>query len=312
MRSFSFGMFVLLCSFLSSCTVDSPASPESERALLAVSPMCQQGYCVPAEDPYPDSAGVFINTYDELECFDGVENDVDEDGIGDACEFALAQAFAPLMNFSYGDDVSREPKWAVRYSDGLVYIAYFMAYYNDAGVQGNFLACARFVLFCDAHWEDSEAILFRVTYVSTTQHWLLVDGLLSGHDGYNLIDSPFPNGHPYASGIGYGDKLGGYPIVFVSENKHANYVSDSECDSGGKGNLDNCSTSLSPARLEIYGNANLGGYAHQFVDCVYSGSPFYSSNQECFWSGSRFGGWQGINPDSDPYRDRLADFGFIP
>jgi hypothetical protein len=116
----------------------------------------------------------------------------------------------------------------------------------------------------------------------------------------------------FASGIGYGDKVGGYPIVFVSEGKHANYVSDSECDMGGTANLDNCSTSLSPARVEIYGNANLGGYAHQFINCVYSGSPFYSSNQECLWSGSDFGGWQGINPKSSPYSNRLADFGFIP
>ena len=66
--------------------------------------------------------------------------------------------------------------------------------------------------------------------------------------------------------------------------------------------------------LEAWPGDNVGSEANPFVDCVESHSAFnvsiHNHYQECFWTGTRFTGWSGLD-NTIPYSARLTTAGFL-
>jgi hypothetical protein len=150
--------------------------------------------------------------------------DYDQDGLGDRCEWDLAAAFAPLMNYWKFDDIGHEGYWAARPYNGSVLLQYQMGYYLDLGVAENYTECRLTfgVAECDGHSGDSESITLVVSYEADTHHWLLTEARLSAHEEYIVL-----TGEPYVASLGYSNKVGGDPVIWVSNKKHANYPSQS-------------------------------------------------------------------------------------
>jgi hypothetical protein len=111
----------------------------------------------------------------------------------------------------------------------------------------------------------------------------------------------------------YPGRKGGYPRSYVAYNKHANYGSEAACDSGGAFGFDNCLID-SYARVEAGAQLDIGSRAVHTPqqDCMPSSHPVYSQTGEieCYWTGSRFGGWIGAQPDAPGYSGRLSYWGF--
>jgi hypothetical protein len=129
----------------------------------------------------------------------------------------------------------------------------------------------------------------------------------SAHTGYNIY-GPGPNGYP--SNLEYPAHNGSYPRAYVSGYKHANYDTFDDCMTGGTLGSDWCSPD-SFARVAVGAYLNLGSSSTHLLDCVPSTNPFYENNRdECYWSGSDFGGWQDANPTTSPYGPKLAYWGF--
>jgi hypothetical protein len=99
----------------------------------------------------------------------------------------------------------------------------------------------------------------------------------------------------------YPDKYGGYPRVWVSQGKHANYLSRHHCDAhGAPGDTCNGNSLSAETRLRSSDYYNLGSIQHHLLNCVNGGAlvSIYPEaySQECFWEpNTRFEGWQ-------PYR----------
>jgi hypothetical protein len=145
----------------------------------------------PTEDPYPDSAGIWIYGWEPNECFN-ISWDIDNDGVHNGCENAMAAAFAPEMIFTTRCDwdaaLSRmggEYYFAVQLAKTQVYgslrIAYLPAYYWDCG--GIHEVCQFPFVSCGGHPGDSEFILVDITYDFGTQHWETDQVFLSAHCG---------------------------------------------------------------------------------------------------------------------------------
>ncbi len=211
-----------------------------------------------------------------------------------------------IFDSTSGDDVGREPYWAARPGpDSTVVILYMPAYYEDLG-------CSSIPLcgtLDSGHLGDSEAIGITIKWDGTSQHWVLASASLSTHGTYRVFS---PGGSGYPSGLEYPTESGGRFDVHVAYGKHANYETRSACNGSLADVCNNGSSSGDTLYVET--DRNVGGYYHQFLDCVYSEvGEEYDDYQECFWSGSDFAGWQGENgPTSNPYSYRLSDFGFFP
>jgi len=243
--------------------------------------------------------------------------------MSDYCEKVLAEAFAPSIRYYPTDDLSRESYWAARLmSDGKVRIFYAIAYYFDAGVISPEYSLCKLVgpvVECDPHNGDSEHIVLDIYFDSSTLHWVVDHIWYSKHTTYNEI--PRKTNKPYPL-ITYLGAQGGYPLAWVSRNKHANYTSQSTCDAGGgvpdillwMFPWDDCGGNNSVDRIDALGNRNLGSNSQRLLNCVNSGNYFYQDPphpQECFWSASRFYGWQSDHSTSaDGYGDKLRYFGF--
>jgi len=312
---------------------ESPALPEPPTLAASVADeqkepigtRCHEGFCTGDEDPFPDSAGVWIsNTVTDDLCFGGGTNDIDQDGLSDFCENNLAEAFAPQLVLApaLNDPATREPRWAARpLGNNQVMIAYLLSYHNDGGsasylcdlVPGPipYFLPPQVYYPCAAHPGDSEHINLIVEYRPATQHWLLVEAAYSAHTGYNTYKTP----GTYPKKLQYPDRVGGRPRAYVATSKHANYASSLECNNGGTLGVDSCD----PSRYEIVttgANNNIGSDAVKFVDCIGSGHPVYGplGHQECYWTGTTFHGWTGAIGFPAPtmgYRPRLIFAGFI-
>lgn len=295
-------MLPLLVLPIATCVDSNRPPPTSPRAV--VGPLCQLG-CTET-DPYPDSAGVFLGSGVTPDvCTDGTDSDLD--GLEDFCEKNLIAAFAPQLAYAHADQVGREPHWVARpLSEDEVRLGYLLSYYVDNGIDDP--ACVTYwgYLLCRGHAGDSEDLYLDVQYHWASQHWVLITAYYSAHGNYNTY-GPGPSGYP---ALTYPAHPGTYPRTYVAFSKHANYASDGECDAG-MGGFDDC-LSDSYARVESPANANLGSRTHQRLNCMYSSNPLYSGNgvQECYWTGSRFSGWQGFQPDASPYSPKLDYFGF--
>lgn len=279
--------------------------------------MCQLGCLDEDPDPEPNPIGIYLGSgVTEDLCFGGGQTDNDADGLSTFCERALAAAFAPELYYAHNDDVGREPRWAAMPVNGTqVRIAYLLGYYVD---NGPLVSCG--ILHepitlvwgddaCDGHYGDSEAITLDVGFDPTSQHWVLKRAQLSAHHEYRIF-SARTKGYP---SLYYPAQPGGYPRIWVSFSKHANYESDSACDSGGTVESDECLSDTS-VRVSAGGNLDVGSrVAHSAEqDCVASTNPVYSGNgvTECYWTDRRFTGWSGASPNAGSYVDRLANLGF--
>lgn len=287
------------------------------------------GFCV-YPDPYPDSAGVYIaSTITEDACSGDEMTDTDGDGLPDLCETSLADAFRPVLYYDSHDLwMDRDPQYAAKPlgydAAGIlrVRILYMPAYWADGGTT----LCGEFDLpaswFC-GHYGDSEAIILDVHYNPGTSHWLLDGAHLSEHTGYEDLCTQFGSGsRPYGPCTGPATRAeflttisymnghdGGAPIVYVSYSKHANYTSHGDCNSfhGPDSFTEICA---SDTEVQLALGSNFGSSSAHLLDCIHSANPIFAANEECFWTGSTFAGWQGLATTDASYSARFSDWGY--
>lgn len=249
--------------------------------------------------------------------------DSDGDGLTDACEFSLLEAFAPALvvseaacNWSGGAGrleggylVGAQPV-----SRG-VRLAYLPAYLEDCGWSGP-KCLLRWRGGCDPHRGDSEAVFIDVE---------------QGHDGGPWAPSRvFLSAHCFGGSDGRcrwftaGDLewVGRAVVVWVAEGKNANYPSKSACDSG-HWHFDTCDRNGRAYRFPVLSKLqDIGSAESPFphrggdracVDLEPPG-PASSGGKECLWTGERFRGWSlGGGEGATGYREYLgAIAGFIP
>lgn len=248
---------------------------------------------------------------------DDLSQDQDRDGVQDQCEYELALAFRPQIQFDERDcNTGHEPYWAANYQvspiDGqpVITIFYAISYYYDCGSPLPVCPISR----CDPHDGDSEFIVLEVSTVDYPTydgpHWMLKRATLSTH-----YASRYDGANTYAAGdLEYGNAAQySNPLIWSASGKHANYRSQSVCDAGGF-STDNCDRPLFRVALETRPDANLGSYANQLI--TYVGSRAGSPGVEYMWSTSAtvypFLGWypRSDGGDATPYGKILQDFNF--
>ncbi len=289
---------------LASCGGDNTANPEisdvGESGLL-----CEAG-CVES-DSFPSQPGVWVGSAVTPDfCISGSYTDADQDALGDFCENALANAFAPELVYGTADNTGREPRWVARALPGdTIRIGYLLSYYVDLGTDDPLCENVIGLVLCAGHYGDVEHIFLDVTYEASTRHWILRRAYYSKHNSHNIYSAA---NKPYPLALTYPVRAGGYPRAYVAHQKHANYSNPNECDAAQSG-FEDCLTQVYQ-RLVI--GQNLGSRNVPFVNCVASSNPIYSGNGvlECYWTNSRFTGWQGAQPDCVGYSGILATFGF--
>lgn len=332
-------LLVLDTLLLSSCATDSLVLPESPQPLLKAlpTPDCYEG-CWEV-DPDTTAPGYFIPgaPYQYDGCTE-TDYDADFDGLDDYCEVALANLFRPALSFYQYDQVGQEPRYAAeKLPWGGVRIIYLLGYYYDVGnVTGFRSSCELIVsspiwwLFggavewifnidmetCRGHIGDSEWVAFDLRFDATSKHWVLDQAVLSAHDAPGTYTSG--NG-AYPAAFTYPDSPGGYPLIWVADGKHANYPTQSSCNSGGTLGSDNCWNGRTVERLSFPpgGSGNIGSWAVPFVDCVGTLNPNHpatlstggETRQECYFTGTSFRGWYGgtYSVSSTPYSTILAE-----
>jgi hypothetical protein len=327
-------------ALLGACGAPNPVGPDGDPSpdrtrlsgLYSNEYYCNAGImelCQLSEgDPDPAADGIWVEqTLDNHMCFSpSLGKDLDEDGLDDVCEIALASAFAPRLRVGSLDQwLGREEYWAVRPMPGIsgaVMIGYFLGYYWDGGCVAS--GCGGLT----SHAGDSETIGVVVQQNSTNNHWEVREAHLSSHTSYNIFGAPTTRlGLTYTvpiTALEFLDKPLGRFEVYVAESKHANYATLRDCNAGGFGATDKCTNGYgtnTAESVQILPNRNLGSNANRFLDCVTSVHPTLSpwGQQECFWTGgAEFGGWiprswlQGVVDIASGYRSRLEYLGFMP
>lgn len=257
--------------------------------------------------------------------------DADQDGVADACEHALAEAFAPELVFDeqecgwdaggapgrvgggYFYGVQRAPE------GGRLRIAYLPAYYVDCG--WDLPVCRLTWWLCDGHAGDSEIVLVDVAFGERTERWATERIFLSAHcfgrsdgrcrwyAGRDLERFGWADGVPR-----------GAPVVWVAHGKHAHYPSREACDAGHWG-YDGCDGNTAARRFPIAApRQNVGSREVPFAtgkgtDCVGGDDLPWRSTRvdaeavECFWDPeARFRGWQvGVGDGSTGYGRYLLE-----
>ena len=295
-KFFQFGISALGGLLIFACDNDS-TGPTAESPELGIT----------AFDPAPQAPGIFLGpAVTAAVCFNGSQLDTDVDGIADVCENALALNFAPQLAYSSSDRVFREMKWVARpLGGGRARVAYLLSYYFDDGLPG----CPFGPILCGGHYGDSEDIVLDLYYNAGTQHWVLHQAMYSVHGNYYTYPRTLT---AFPITLYYPGKPGGYPRVYVSFRKHANYGSDQECDAGVF-TTDDCKANTF---LQLIPTAakNIGSRASHTSaqDCMASTNPLYSGNgvTECYWTNRSFGGWQGKTPKASAYSPKLSALGF--
>jgi hypothetical protein len=246
-------------------------------------------------------------------CRNAPTDDADADGYSDACEYQLAYSFRPHLVMDTEDDApGREPYWSVRGAGrDSVQVAYLLSYYFDPGepVSG----------WWD-HNGDSEFIILTLRNVTGTSRWVVMHAVLSAHWGTDS-DATYDGGY---GSLQFPFTPQGRPRVWVAENKHANYATQSSCEWGGYG-ADECDSPDGGNALEVLAHRNIGNYTsvrgQKVIDCVQSvAGDSYRTATECFFttalSGDYFAGWvtspyrEGSH--APHYRHVLATWWFMP
>jgi len=261
--------------------------PKKENCVDPENPACLPGPS--PEDPNPNAPGYFIGpayTMDNCKSI-GISVDADNDGFDDKCELFLALRFAPLLTTNPGEIyLSRE--------------TFFAANDRPAGWFGTPVEHVEIFYLLGYHWDighpgDSEFIALRVEYNAITKHWELQGGFLSAH--WNTVSNSSED--LLASQFSMPDKALGYPRVWVSKNKHANYRTKSKCNAGSILGSDTCNGNVDDERVEILLNGrNIGSSGSpNFANGVASATPLIYPGLEYFWTdGVDFCGWLGQQP----------------
>ncbi|MBA3404704.1 MAG: hypothetical protein H0U13_08485 [Gemmatimonadaceae bacterium] len=242
--------------------------------------------------------------------------DRDADGIVDQCEFEIADAFSPQLQFDSDDcDTGREPYWAANYQvspiDGkpVIRVFYAISYYSDCGVPNIY---CQYNANCYGHAGDSEFVIVEVSANGT--RWILRRATLSAHWNSDGTD----DGVTYAAqDLEFGtDATFSKPVMWVAEGKHANYRSRATCEGGAFFNLDRCDTPGIRLELDVLQNANLGNSRvdQRIIDGPVV-SRFARPGNENFWSESYFflGWWsraEHASTNTTPYGVSLRFFDF--
>lgn len=199
--------------------------------------------------------------------------DLDADTLSDVQEHVIAQELAPTLLF--GNDESfptRESHWAVApTTDGGVTAYYALAYHEDGG-DGVFHTLR--------HLGDTEFIVVAVdgegaVWVYLSAHWAASTDASAWYsiDAFEIDIERGPS----------------HVIVWVGENKHANYPDDATCERGAY-RTDSCSRGwVEP--VDVRPDRNLGQSWAPFVDQV-DLTIGGTVRTEWFWTESRFCGWQ--------------------
>lgn len=239
--------------------------------------------------------------------------DIDGDQLDDECEYQIASRFSPDLKFSGGDsDTSKESYWSahVKYvcttfftPDAInfecieqmwvIRVMYLLGYHRDSQHDG-----------------DSEFLVLDVAYVDSEDLWRLARVFMSAHYDSSADKSRWW----YHNELHWPDRVMGFPRVWVSEGKHANYPTHGHCEEGGFGTLDTCDEDWNwTARVEVRPQDNIGELNNQLITQVTSKiSTFIYPGVECFWcSGWTFGGWL-TGGTVMAYRDILNDFMITP
>lgn len=239
-----------------------------------------------AEDPHgtgPFPGTTLPSSYTFSTCYpsSGVGDpalDADTDGVVDQCEYELATAFRPQMQFDSRDcDTRREPYWAARHivspidNVPVIRIFYALSYYFDCGSPSSFCPTQ-----CESHPGDSEFIIAEV--VSYGDRWILKRATLSAHFNSDA-------GTPMDTYAGEDLEYGGArqqtnAVIWVALGKHANYRSKAVCDAG-MFYYDTCDSPGVRPYLEVLPDANLGRDQDQIIDEV--GSRIFRPGVERYW-----------------------------
>lgn len=197
-------------------------------------------------------------------------------------------------------------------------------YYFDNGNTHHWI-CDQFTsIYCWGHFGDSEFIIQRIAYDPASSHWKLASATLSAHYGENdSVCGAIGCDHTanvFAGRFEYPTKRLHYPRVYVALNKHANYYSRGDCNSGGAGGSDDCTYNVDLARVDVNRYRNVGNNFYPRITSTQSTvNPTLYWGTEYFWNnGSRtkFCGWDGPSQSngrancSTGYEEILYDFGF--
>ncbi len=228
----------------------------------------------------PSANSCFVSSLSDLAF------DADRDGLFDSCEYRLAQRFKPSLTINDDDASSlatnRHTFWAAapsnRWTPQTVTIFYALGYYEDLG-DGIVSTSA-----ISAHQGDSEYII--VNLVNSSRGWTVLNTCGSYHG--NLACQLGSN-------------------WWVAERKHANYVSQQSCNSGGIAGSDNCASNDTESAVSVRSDANLGSAHRPRINCV-SAPAQWRNGTECLWTASSFCGWttRTGDPCSTAYSAHLA------
>lgn len=234
----------------------------------------------------------------------GSAGDTDGDGLLQQCEADLAHAFRPFLQWDQGEESSNKQGYFAVKRGGTsteVKIMYLMGYFADSGhdIAGG------------AHDGDSEFLVFTVSY--RNGWWRMSTAFLSAHWGVYGWDSSStrsidefqrPDGTPYAR-----------PKIWIAEDKHANYSSQSKCDEGAN-YADNCDQPITALEsLGVPADRNIGNRESgttQLLNCVVRTSHGGGGTKdECLWTYGEFSGWQNLHSkNSTGYTTILDAFNF--
>lgn len=232
--------------------------------------------------------------------------DSDADGLRDSCEYEIAQAFRPGLRFDLGERWgTRDPYWSVRrsnYYPNALSVFYAIGYHRDNGD----------VIFgLESHDGDSEFLVIAVSDITGGGggRWALETVTYSAHwhsfwdrtDEQRYYETVFWSDGTYR----------GRPRSYVAESKHANYRSQSVCNSRG----DNCDPSSGDLPVEVRVERNLGNmwatgaplFTNPCSGTLYATQPY----TECFWTDDTFRGWRTENGSGGGgYKYPLEWYGF--
>jgi hypothetical protein len=191
-------------------------------------------------------------------------------------------------------------------SEERVRILYMPAYYRDEGNVDQAI---------QNHNGDSEFITIDVADPYSADHWQTRQVYMSAHCG---ADNGAACGWYDASwfdGGGWYNAEHGAPIVWVSQDKHANYHSYQQCTYSSWG-VDYCGNNNLAVRFPVTPGYNVGSFHAKLVDVVGGrrpGTRALPGATESMWQvigAYRFYGWQEHIGGATPYGLILESMGF--
>jgi hypothetical protein len=246
------------------------------------------------------------------------QQDSDGDGLSDACELALATAFAPVLLVRASGcnwDVESAPQrlgggylHAVERVEGKTRIAYLPAYFVDCGWHDR--RCILPFVNCDPHAGDSEFIVVEVEAEQGTSTWTVTGVFLSAHCfGRGASSCRWYRGADLQR-IRWHD---GGPIIWVAEGRNANYPSWQACNAGHR-TMDTCARHDASYRFPVRAEGDLGSRSSPGLEhgCI-AGHELNRlgldpKRTECFWrSDASFRGWQPSGVGVTPYERYLRE-----